>query len=243
MASSIIATSLLDSRSSLATTHGLSFVVPMLVPHSLNLPITTAFFVIDFGGVFAGALGGAFAARENQRYQFDFVGVLGLALISALGGGIARDVLLGHGPPLALVDTRYLLVALAGGALGLAVSHKSAWLRRVLVGVDVVALGLFAVAGSARARAAGLSFLPAMLLGVTTAVGGGSLRDVFSGRTPKVFERGEPYAIVAALASAVFLVAERTLGTGVAATTLAVACSFILRLAAMRFHWKTRAAR
>lgn len=50
------------------------------------------------------------------------------------------------------------------------------------------------------------SFLPALVLGVVTAVGGGSLQDVLSGRTPKVFERGEPYAVVAAFASIVFLV-------------------------------------
>ncbi|MBB5059334.1 putative membrane protein YeiH [Granulicella aggregans] len=215
----------------------------MFVSHLLTIPITTVFSVIDFGGVFAGALGGAFAARENKRYQYDFVGVMGLALISALGGGVARDVLLNHGPPLALVDTRYLLVAMVGGALGLTVSHKRAWLRRALVGVDALALGLFAVAGSARALAAGLSFLPALLLGVTTAVGGGSLRDVFSGRTPQVFERGEPYAIVAAAASVVFLTAEHWLGLGTAATALAVASSFILRLATMRFRWKTHLAR
>ena len=90
--------------------------------------------------------------------------------------------------------------------------------RNLLVWIDAAALGLFAVAGSTRALAALLSFLAALVLGVVTAVGGGSLRDVFSGRTPKVFERGEPYAVVAALASVVFLVCDKLSGSATLST-------------------------
>jgi hypothetical protein len=85
------------------------------------IPINTSslFSLIDFSGVFAGAMGGALEAKQNRTYQFDFVGVLGLGLISALGGGITRDILLQHGPPLAFTDIRYLVIALAGGFIGL----------------------------------------------------------------------------------------------------------------------------
>jgi len=207
------------------------------------IPITKAFTLIDFGGVFAGALGGAFAARANTRFQYDFVGVMGLGLISALGGGMVRDALLNYGPPLAFADPRYLLVAMAGALVGLWASRPGTFLRRALVFVDAAGLGFFAVAGAARAVSAGLSFLPAILLGVLTAVGGGSLRDVFSGRTPQVFERGEPYAIVAAVSATLYFLSERWLGTGTAATTVGVVCGFVLRLAALRFRWRTRAAR
>src|SRR3984957_16401496 len=148
-------------------------------------------------------------------YQFDFVGVIGLGFISALGGGITRDILLQHGPPLAFTDIRYLLIALGGGFLGLLCgAGPGRKLSRLLILIDAAALGFFAVAGSTRALAAGFSFLPAMLMGVITAVGGGSLRDVFSGRTPKVFERGEPYALVAAIVSVLFLVIGRWTGNG-----------------------------
>lgn len=164
------------------------------------IPINTSslFSLIDFAGVFAGAMGGALEAKQNRTYQFDFVGVIGLGFISALGGGITRDILLQHGPPLAFTDIRYLLIALVGGFLGLLCgSSPGRKIGRLLLLIDAAALGCFAVAGSTRALAAGLSFLPALLIGVVTAVGGVSLRDVFSGRTPKVFERGEPYAVVA----------------------------------------------
>ena len=60
-------------------------------------------------------MGGAREANQNCTYQFDFVRVLGLGLISALGGEIARDVLFQHEPPLAFTDIRYLLIALADG--------------------------------------------------------------------------------------------------------------------------------
>jgi uncharacterized membrane protein YeiH len=205
---------------------------------------TSIFSLIDFSGVFAGALGGALEAKQNRSYQFDFVGVLGLGVISALGGGITRDILLQHGPPLAFVDVRYLLIALVGAAIGLVCGATIGdRLSKPLVWIDAAALGFFAVAGSTRALAAGLTFLPALLLGVVTAVGGGSLRDVFSGRSPKVFERGEPYAVVAAFASIIFLVCERLSGNSKLATGLGLVAGFAFRAAALRFRWRTKAAR
>ena len=77
------------------------------------------FSVIDFSGVFVGGLGGAIEAARNPRYEYDLVGVLGLGLASALGGGITRNIILQHGPPLAFIDTRYLLLALAVALSGL----------------------------------------------------------------------------------------------------------------------------
>lgn len=80
---------------------------------------SSIFNLIDFSGVLAGALGGALEAKQNRSYQFDFVGVLGLGVISALGGGITRNVLLRRGPPLAFADVRYLIIALGGATIGL----------------------------------------------------------------------------------------------------------------------------
>jgi len=82
-----------------------------------------------------------------------------------------------------------------------------------------------------------------MLMGIITAVGGGSLRDVFSGRTPKVFERGEPYALVAAIVSVLFLVTDRWTGNVKLSTLIGVAAGFVIRVLALRFQWKTKAVR
>lgn len=204
--------------------------------HGLSL-----FSLIDFLAVFAGALGGAIEARNDRQHAFDIVGVLGLGFVSALGGGICRDVLIGHGPPLAFQDPRYLILALAGAAAGVVVSLRIAGrIRLLLLLVDAVALGLFAVAGATRGMNAGLTAFPALLLGITTAVGGGALRDVLSGHTPRIFERGELYAIVATVAAAVFLTAVSAGIARPAATAAGSLTGFVLRILAVRFGWRTR---
>lgn len=211
----------------------------------LPLPrIDKLFFIVDFLGVFVGALGGALATIRDTRYKYDVIGVLGLGFTSALGGGIVRDIVLQKGPPLAFIDIRYIIAALAGATMALMFEHRfGKGAERLVVWMDAAALGLFAVAGTTRALNAGLTRLPALLLGIVTAVGGGSLRDVLSGRTPRIFERGQLYAIAAMVGSLLFLVAlllhcNRTWATVIGA----VSCS-ALRMLALRFDWRTRSVR
>jgi len=210
----------------------------------VNLPIDTLFSLIDFLGVFVGALGGALAAVRDTRYKYDLVGVTGLALASALGGGITRDLILHKGPPLAFSDVRYLITALAGAAMGMVFAQRVGKnTERAIIIIDAAALGLFAVSGSTRAINAGFSRLPAFLMGVTTAVGGGCVRDVLSGRTPKIFERGELYAIAAAFGAALFLVCDAFRLPRELSTVAGTMCGFGLRLLALRYHWQTRPIR
>ena len=211
---------------------------------SLVLPIDRLFSLIDFLGVFVGALGGALAAFRDTRYKYDLVGVTGLALASALGGGVIRDIILQQGPPLAFADVRYLLTALGGALVGMVFASRIGKnTERALVVIDAATLGLFAVAGSTRAINAHLRRLPALLLGIVTAVGGGSLRDVLSGRTPKIFERGELYAIAAACGSTVFLVCDALGFSRTASTLIAILTAFGLRILSLRYQWQTRAVR
>ncbi len=208
-----------------------------------NLPIDRLFSLIDFLGVFFGALGGALAAVRDTRYKYDLVGVTGLAIVSALGGGITRDLILQRGAPLAFADPRYLMTAMAGAALGMLTRQAGRNTDRVIIFMDAVALGLFAVAGSTRALHSGLSWLPAWLLGIATAVGGGCLRDVLSGRTPRIFERGEFYAIPAALSAATYLACDALRMPRQMATVAGILSGVTLRLLAMKFHWETRPIR
>jgi uncharacterized membrane protein YeiH len=130
------------------------------------LQIGKLFLLIDFSAVFFGAVGGALAAVRDTRYRYDLVGVTGLAITSALGGGITRDIILQHGPPLAFSDVRYLLLALAGALTGMVFASRiGRGMERLIVGIDAAGLGLFAVAGCTRALDANLGFLPALLLG------------------------------------------------------------------------------
>ncbi len=206
--------------------------------------IDKLFLIIDFLGVFVGALGGALGAVRDTRYKYDLVGVMGLAFAAALGGGITRDLILQQGPPLAFVDVRYLLAALAGAAVGLIFASRIGRnTERMIIVIDAAAIGLFAVAGSTRALETGLRRLPAFLLGGVTAVGGGCIRDVLSGRTPMIFERGELYAIAAAFSAAMFLVCDSLHFSRELSTTIGALCGFSLRLLALRFHWQTRPVR
>jgi uncharacterized membrane protein YeiH len=211
---------------------------------AVNLPIDKLFSLIDFLGVFVGALGGALAAVRDIRYKYDLVGVTGLALASALGGGITRDLILQKGPPLAFADARYLMTALAGAVIGMMFAHRIGKnTERAIIFIDAAALGLFGVAGSTRAVNAGMTRLPALLLGATTAVGGGCIRDVLSGRTPKIFERGELYAIAAAFGAAMFLLCDAFKLPREVSTIVGSLCGFGLRLLALRYHWETRPIR
>jgi uncharacterized membrane protein YeiH len=209
-----------------------------------KLPIDKLFSLIDFLGVFVGSLGGALAAVRDTRYKYDLVGVTGLALASALGGGITRDLILQKGPPLAFADARYLMAALAGAVIGMLFAQRIGKnTERAIIFMDAAALGLFSVSGSTRAINAGMSRLPALLLGATTAVGGGCIRDVLSGRTPRIFERGELYAIASAFGAATFLMCDALKRPREISTAAGTICGFGLRLLAMRYHWKTRSIR
>ncbi len=202
------------------------------------------FTLIDFCGVAVAAVGGALEAREDRANNYDFIGVLGLGFVSALGGGITRDVILQHGPPLAFVDVRYILIALSGALFGLLVASRfRANLRNFIVPVDAAALGFFAISGATRALHDGLSAVPALLLGVTTAVGGGGWRDVLSGHPPRIFQSGELYALVAVAAAALFLVLEAAGVPRGTSTWICISAGFALRLASLRLGWKTKAVR
>jgi len=149
------------------------------LPHAARLS-SQFFHLIEFAGVALGALGGAMVVRRDHLYRYDFIGILGLGLISGVGGGIARDILLGDGPPLALLNPIYLALSIGGAGLALFFSKNvGKHLLTLMHIIDAAGLGLFTIAGATRAQNYGLGFLPCLLLGVTTAVGGGSRSHVW----------------------------------------------------------------
>lgn len=180
--------------------------------------LTETFRVLDLTGVFANALlGGVIARRE----RLDPVGFATLAVLSGLGGGLLRDVLLQHGPPVALTDYAYLVTAFAGAGVSfIARVEGRAWDRLWPV-VDALALGTWAAAGAQKTLAVGLGWLPAILLGTVTAVGGGAVRDIVLRRVPGVLGGNTLYATCAVVGSGV-LVGLSELGRPTAATVASV---------------------
>lgn len=154
---------------------------------------------LDLTGTFVFALTGALVAVRNR---LDLFGTLVLAVATGLGGGLLRDVLIGATPPPGLTDWRYLLTAaLAGAAAFFWHPVVSRW-ENAILWIDAAGLALFCVTGALKAVDAGLAVVPAALLGMITAVGGGVLRDVLANRVPVVLEAGQGWYAVPALAGA-----------------------------------------
>lgn len=176
------------------------------VASDAGLPLTGAlgvsFQVIDLVGVVGNAVVGGLLARSKRM---DPIGFLALAILSGLGGGLLRDTLLQQGPPVALTDYRYTLAAVIGGLVAFVVPIGGRSWRVVFPVIDALALGCWASAGALKTLSAGLGWLPALMLGTLTAVGGGALRDLTVGRVPQIMGGNTLYATCAVVASAVMV--------------------------------------
>jgi uncharacterized membrane protein YeiH len=193
----------------------------------------TLVLVLDLGGTFAFALSGAMA---GIRRHLDLFGVLVLSFAASTFGGMARDLLIGATPPAALEDWRYLTVSLLAGLIAFFWSTAMERLHNPVRLLDAMGLSLFAVAGTQKALAFGLSPLMAALLGMVTGIGGGVARDVLLAEIPAVL-RSDLYA-VAALAGAAIIAGGHMLQAPVLLTAVCggLTC-FGLRMMAIRWGW------
>lgn len=199
---------------------------------------TTLFRIVDITGVVANGLLGGIVAR---RMKFDIVGFLVLGILSGLGGGMIRDVLL-TARPIALTDPAYLGGAMTAAAVAYFVTLHGKWLRRALVISDALAVGCWSATGTIKALAFGLDAIPAVLLGVTTAVGGGMLRDVLTGRIPAIFGGNTLYATLAVIGSFQALLLTRAGSSALGMGTAIVTCA-VLGVASRRYNWRLPHAR
>jgi uncharacterized membrane protein YeiH len=196
---------------------------------------------LDLLGTFVFALTGALVA---VRKRLDLFGTLVLATATGLGGGLLRDVLIDDVPPPGLTDWRYLLVAAVAG-LATFLWHQAVgrW-ENIILTLDAAGLALFCVNGAVKASEAGLSVVPAALLGMITAVGGGMVRDVLANRVPVVLEAGTGWYAVPALAGATLAAVGHYYGWP---TPLMLAPGMVLcfgwRVLAMRRGWTPMPAR
>lgn len=196
--------------------------------------ITAVTRYLDLAGVFAcGLLGGVVARAEG----LDLFGYLVVGTISGLGGGIIRDTLLQHGTPVALTDAAYLPTAFAGAFLAFLVSLSEEQWERLFTPLDAAVISFWAVTGAQKTLAAGLGWLPALLLGTITAVGGSAVRDLLRGRVPAVLGGNALYATVAVAVAGVFVLCSYleapTLGI-----VLGIPLGLVLRMIAHRRGWR-----
>lgn len=200
----------------------------------MDIPIRDLVWCADLAGIIAFAISGAVVAL---RRGMDIFGMIVLAFLTAVAGGVIRDVLIGNLPPEAFQSWHNLAISIAVGVL---VFSFGQWLNRIesLVRlVDALGLALFAVAGTEKALDWGIQPAMAAVLGVVTAIGGGIARDVLAVQVPTVLT-SEIYAAAALLGAAVVagghafgLPPTETMPVG------AILC-LLLRLVAMQRGWK-----
>ncbi|MER6207967.1 MULTISPECIES: trimeric intracellular cation channel family protein [unclassified Streptomyces] len=191
---------------------------------------------LDLVGIFVFAISGALLA---VRKNFDVFGIAVLAEVTALGGGVFRDLIIGAVPPAAFTDLGYFSTPLFAALL---VFFLHPHVERIQSGVnvfDAAGLGLFCVTGTVKAYDYGLGLTSSVALGLGSAVGGGVLRDVLANETPSLLRWDRDlYAVPAIVGATMVAVCIRYDAVTPFTSGLAVVTAFVLRLLAMRFHWR-----
>jgi len=186
---------------------------------------------LDLAGTFAFGLSGALA---GVRARLDLYGVVVLAAVVGLAGGITRDILLGALPPATFSDWRYLATVVCAALLTFFAHPTLERFSRPVAVFDAAGLSLFCVTGATKALDFQVGAVQAVLLGVITATGGGMLRDVLVREIPTVL-RNELYAVPALVGASIVVAASKLGHDPGGASVAAAATCFLIRLASLRF--------
>lgn len=202
--------------------------------------IQTTILALDLFGTMAFAVTGAFKAIEHKA---DIVGIIILATITGVAGGIIRDVLMGHFPPHSISDPYYVIITVTTGIVIFFLYPKMQKHWNLFLKFDAIGLGVFTAIGATFAyEAYGMNFLAIALAGMVTAVGGGILRDMFVNEIPMVFVK-ELYASASFVGVVVFYAVLSIDSNLEAATVISVVIVTVLRLVAMKNNWNLPKAR
>ncbi|MGH8877874.1 MAG: trimeric intracellular cation channel family protein, partial [Stackebrandtia sp.] len=158
---------------------------------------------LNLAGTIVFAASGA-AAAVGRR--LDLFGVVVVGVVTALGGGVFRDVVIDRTPPLAFADWRYPTAAAVTAAAIFWMHAHVFRLRRTMLTLDAAGLALITDVGTTAALEAGVPWLGSGVIGVITGVGGGVIRDVLTAQIPAVLQR-EIYAVASLAGAAVIVIA------------------------------------
>jgi uncharacterized membrane protein YeiH len=192
--------------------------------------------VLDTVGIFVFALsGGLLAVRKN----LDIFGIAVLAEVTALGGGVFRDLIIGAVPPAAFQNMGYFFTPLVASLVVFFLHPEVQRINRTIQVLDAAGLGLFCVTGTAKAHDFGLGSVADIALGMATAVGGGVARDLLAHELPSLLRWDRALYAVPALVGSTVVAALIALGRLDGITgTLAALVAFVLRLLALRYDWR-----
>ena len=198
-----------------------------------SFPIDGFISILDYLGTAAFAITGASKAIV---YKADIFGIIVLATVVGVAGGITRDVIFGRFPT-AFSDPIYISLTVSAGVVMFFLYAKLKKQVTTWLIFDAIGLGVFSIIGASIAYSiVGLDFLPMLFAGVLTAIGGGILRDVFVREIPIVFVK-EVYAVASVIGIIVFYAILSFGGYIQVASIIGIMASTGIRLLAMKYNW------
>lgn len=201
------------------------------------------FSVSEYIGIISCSISGSIIAH---KFNFDMFGVMLCGILNALGGGILRDILIGSLPPRSFYNYTFLLISVLTSLTVFFIFRiiknrftiKQNLLRMIFMIVDAIGLASFSMSGVQIAIGAGYSdniFL-CVFLGMTTAIGGGILRDIITAQIPIVF-REQIYATASIFGSFIYCLAVTTGADTAASMFLSMLIIIAIRLLSVRYKW------
>ncbi|MFN8126700.1 MAG: TRIC cation channel family protein [Candidatus Nanopelagicales bacterium] len=191
--------------------------------------------IVEVAAVTGGAISGALHAKKKHM---DLMGIGIVAVCTGVGGGAIRDVMLGHSVPAFLIQN-YVLMAVIGAVAGYFFGNLVSELEPAIYVLDTLLIGVWVVIGAEKALALDLPYSAAVFLGLTTAIGGGLLRDVLCRNIPTALMPGQWVAASAIVAALLFVTIQYATGARVVAESVAIIGATTLRALSARYHWIT----
>ncbi len=198
--------------------------------------------IIEWIGTIVFSASGALVAIAAG---LDFFGVLVVGSITATGGGIMRDVMIGNVPPIVFSSFEFLIAAVVTAAIVFVIAYVNAErfesfrerLEHISIIFDALGLAVFTVSGVEHAQLKGCNLVAILFAGVITGVGGGVLRDVLVNEKPYILTK-HVYALASVAGCVLYYLLGVILDHTVTATIISVLSVLLIRMLAARFHWK-----
>lgn len=203
--------------------------------HIDNVNANSLIYVFDMIGIIACSVSGTLLA---QHKRFDMFGCILVSMVTAIGGGTVRDVILDRNPIFWMVDMNYLLViSLTSVLFQMFIHPQSRHVDKLLKLFDTIGLSAFTLIGIKVATSMGTNIPVALMMGVITIVVGGIIRDMICNEIPLVLQH-EVYITASLLGGGLYFL---LMNMGVAVwlcEMLTMLSIFTLRLLAIRYHWR-----
>jgi uncharacterized membrane protein YeiH len=188
-------------------------------------------YLIDILGTFAFAISGALVALDKK---FDIFGVIIIAFVTAVGGGMLRDILINAHPINWIVDLNYLYTIFLAVIFTFLVKSKIAYLSKTMFLFDTIGISVFTLLGLQKGLSYELHPLVAVIMGMISAVFGGVLRDVLTNRVPLIFEK-EIYASACLSGGVMYLILNHFMVEENINFIISALVVVIIRVVAVRF--------